>query len=352
MFTADDPPTPIETILQWLFQVIVAQGGGLDVFYYVQAHPEVNNSGWNGLPNSYQPSVSDSHVCNLFLNHSLFTNTSGNRFFCLVEPEMRLLTPWMDANQAWSTYNYAHLGLHAREQFVQQLYGMYRANVGAKQYALANSITYTYKLRVRPDVALIKPFSTYDQFNFGDGVNATKNTLSFSTGSTTTICTKRIFCPHAGLMVNGAMDSFNIGLAEDMDHLLDRYVDFTTLPFPELLPTSKSNANATTTAVKKWMAEDYLVALMRTRYNICIVSAPDILMVTIRSKSRNHQYTPMMQYWQPPKSHLGNNWKQIIQFKEQDEERLKSMVGPIPGPSSSHSIELIVQGNVTRNGIS
>ena len=277
MFTSSDPPTPIETIMQWLFQVIVAQGGGMDVFYYVQAHPEVNNSGWDGLPNHYQPSVSDFHVCNLFLNHSLFTNSSGNHFFCLIEPEIRLLTPWMDANPAWFTYNYAHLGVHAREQFVQQLYGMYRANLGAKQYALAHAISYKYKLRVRPDVALTKPFLTYDQLSFWDGGNATKSTLSFSTGSTTTLCTKRAFCPNTKLMNNGAMDSFNIGLTEDMDHLLDRYVDFTTLPFPELVPVSSGTSkpvNTTSLAMRKWMAEDFLVGLMRSRYNICIIPAP------------------------------------------------------------------------------
>ena len=82
-------------------------------------------------------------------------------------------------------------------------------------------------------------------------------------------------------MNNGAMDSFNIGLTEDMDHLLDRYVDFTTLPFPELVPVStgiSKPVNTTSGAMRKWMAEDFLVGLMRTRYNICIIPAPGTTM--------------------------------------------------------------------------
>ena len=163
MFGDEDPPTPIETIIEWLFKIVISQGGGLDVFYYVQAHPDHNNSDWDGDPANYSAEVGDLRVCEPFKNHGLFSDT-GNRLFCLVEPEIQLLTPVINSYPLWNTYGYG-AKIPAREQLLQQLYGMYRSNLASKQHAIATGVNYKYKMRVRPDIALVRPFVKYDELN-------------------------------------------------------------------------------------------------------------------------------------------------------------------------------------------
>jgi hypothetical protein len=279
MFGPNDPTTPVETIIQWLFEIIISQGGGLDVFYYVQAHPDHNNSEWDGNPATFAPTVGDTRVCEPFLNHNLFNNT-GNRFFCLVEPELQLLNSMTNANPAWETYGYGEM-IFAREQLLQQLYGTYRANMAAKQFSVATGVVYRYKLRVRPDVALTRPFVSYDKLKF----NATE------AGGCRTI-----IIPNKAIMTNGAEDSFNVGYADDMDHLLDRYVDFTTYPYPDA-------------SIRQWNAEQYLVGLMKVRYNLCLQWLADIWMVPLRSNSKFHGYTPTGQRWEPTK--IYNQWQEL-----------------------------------------
>ena len=271
----NDPPTPVQTILRWLFEIIISQKGGVDVFYYVQAHTDHNNSKWDGEPSTYLPSVGDLSVCEPFLNHSLFSNATGNRFFCLVEPEIQLLNPFIVANPAWKYY-FVHF-LSAREQFLQQLYGMYRSNLASKQFSMSNGLSYQYKIRIRPDVSLIKPFPTFDRLNFtGDGCG-------------------KIIIPSKKFMRFCAEDCFNVGCARDMDHLLDRYIDFISLPYPE--PNCK------------WGGESFVEKLMMIRYNVTLESNSDVQMLQIRSQSEEHRYTPVKQTWQPDENL--NQWRQL-----------------------------------------
>jgi hypothetical protein len=97
-------------------------------------------------------------------------------------------------------------------------------------------------------------------------------------------------------MTNGAEDSFNVGYADDMDHLLDRYVDFTTYPYPDA-------------SIRQWNAEQYLVGLMKVRYNLCLQWLADIWMVPLRSNSKFHGYTPTGQRWEPTK--IYNQWQEL-----------------------------------------
>ena len=278
MFGDEDPPTPIETIIEWLFKIIISQGGGLDVFYYVQAHPGRNNSGWNGDPANYAAEIGDLRVCEPFKKHGLFNDT-GNRLFCLVEPEIQLLTPMVNSNPSWNTYGYGKI-IPAREQLLQQLYGMYRSNLASKQYGIATGISYKYKMRARPDIALIRPFVKYDKLNFIK-----------STGCST------IIYPNKAIMRGGGEDSFNVGYTEDMDHVLDRYLDFISLPI-----SLGYSVN--------WTAETYLINSMRNLYNICFTWNPGIWMVPIRSNAVTHiSRTPISQLWRP--SAIQNQWIEV-----------------------------------------
>jgi hypothetical protein len=128
--------------------------------------------------------------------------------------------------------------------------------MAAKQYALMQGLTYKYKIRLRPDVGLTKPIPLPNQINF-QGDNS---------------CSKVIYHSNPSLLAVGAEDTFNIGEAEDMDHLLDRYVDLTTKPF---IYRSWRNYHY-------WNSESYLLALLEERYHICLRHHDDIWMLVLR----------------------------------------------------------------------
>ena len=255
MFGDADPPTTIATQLEWLIKIL-ADHGGVDVFMYQTAHPEAKSSNWNGETHTFETVAGDDTVCRPYSSHPIFSQNSTNKFFCLVEPEVELMTPFLLKLPAWRYYTYGQSPI-LREQLLQQFYGMYRCNLASKQYALSHNITYTYKVRLRPDTAVVKMFPRLSELKFRS-----------ETGG----CKKTIYYANKYIHKNGAEDWFNVGLAEDMDHLLDRYIDFTSTPFGtnEL---AKGN---------HYDAEDYVVGLMRDRYNICMTWESTIWMVVIR----------------------------------------------------------------------
>ena len=154
---------------------------------------------------------------------------------------------------------------------------MYRSNLASKQFSMSNGLSYQYKIRIRPDVSLIKPFPTFDRLNFtGDGCG-------------------KIIIPSKKFMRFCAEDCFNVGCARDMDHLLDRYIDFISLPYPE--PNCK------------WGGESFVEKLMMIRYNVTLESNSDVQMLQIRSQSEEHRYTPVKQTWQPDENL--NQWRQL-----------------------------------------
>ena len=69
--------------------------------------------------------------------------------------------PFIESYEMWN-------GQLATEILLQQLYGMYRANIAAKEYELAKKIKYAYKVRLRPDTAIVKPIPPIDTINFHD----------------------------------------------------------------------------------------------------------------------------------------------------------------------------------------
>lgn len=139
--------------------------------------------------------------------------------------------------------------------------GIYRANLECKHYVLLTGIRYKYKIRLRPDLAVVKPV-TLQQFTF---LNRTIE------------CPRSVLYPNPSIFQVGAEDSFNIGLSEDMDALLDRYTDLTTNQFYYKSWHGKWF----------WTSESYLFALLKERYNICLDADFDLWLVVIRRN--NHK---------------------------------------------------------------
>jgi hypothetical protein len=275
MFGEADPPTTASTIIEWLFRPL-AKKHGLDVFMYLTAHPDHKNDTWDGKPESYQPSVNDIQGCEIFSKNPVFNNT-GNKFFCLVEPEVQLMTPFLRKYHIWDHYYTANgAPMHLREQVLQQLYALYRANLAAKQYALQSGVHYKYKIRLRPDTAFVKPFPPLDSIDFSKRTGNLIGTIYYASRT---------------IYSNGNEDWFNIGLAEHMDHLLDRYEDLISKP---LLFASR----------KAWYTlEDILVGTLGQRYNISLGWHPDIWMVVIRVAHHS------MNTWLPPENTV--EWRDI-----------------------------------------
>lgn len=277
-FGPQDPPSTAATIVEWLFKPL-ARKHPVDVFMYLTAHPETNNSNWNGSPETYEPQAGDTRGCEIFSNNEVFKKT-GNNFFCLVEPEVQLMNNWIWDFPYWKQY-YTAVGPppQMKEQALQQLYAMYKANLACKQFALATGVSYAYKIRLRPDIAFLHPFPDLEAFDF-NGRGSTPNGFIF-------FANKRVYN-------NGNEDWFNIGRAENMDHLLDRYNDLISMP---ILHSS----------VRAWFTlEENLVGTMGQRYGIGMGYHNDVWMVVIRVAYHT------INTWEPAQNPLV--WKQLSSY--------------------------------------
>jgi hypothetical protein len=105
------------------------------------------------------------------------------------------------------------------------------------------------------------------------------NAISFSNSETG--CIKTVYYANERIFTYGVEDSFNIGEAEDMDHLLDRYIDFTEKPF----------INRYYKTQKRWNSESFLLGVMESRYNICVRSNEDIRMQKLRKLGHTYVYS-------------------------------------------------------------
>ena len=255
MFGKDDPQTTALTIIEYLFKPL-AQHGGVDVFMYQTARPETLRSySWDGDPFTFEPRVGDPTVCKVFADSEVFGKETGNHFFCLVEPEIKLMTPFIKNFTAWHTYTYGK-SEKLKEQVLAQLYGIYQGNLASKQYAIEQNINYKYKVRLRPDTAIVKPFPLISTMDFSSLGN--KN------------CVGHILFANKHIYKSGNEDWFNMGLTEHMDKLLDRYLDFVSTPFVH-------NSHKSW-----WDLENHLMGLMTDRYKICMRPNDAIWMVVIR----------------------------------------------------------------------
>lgn len=282
MFGSGDPTTPVATIIENMLIPLSKEPEieGIDVFMYMTAHPDQPNSTyWDGVPLTFEPSVGDTTVCNPFSNHHFFHHTN-HRIFCLVEPEVQLLTPIIEENlNIWDGYTYRWVK-GGKEQVLQQYYGMYRANLASKEYALLTGANYTYKVRVRPDTAVVKPFPPLASMDFNPKQGCPGGQIWFAN--------KVIF-------KTGNEDWFDIGKADSMNHLLDRYLDFISDSFQ----VNKRGKN-------HWDLEDNLIGIME-KYGVCMAWYYDIWMVVIRRIDYRGLNT-----WLPP--HEPNQWVDLSTY--------------------------------------
>jgi hypothetical protein len=260
MFGPEDPKTCAGTILKFFLEPL-AEYGGVDVFMYLSAHPQEPNSTWDGDPWTYNPSPGDTRACQVFSEHPIFNNGTGNKFFCLVEEEVPLMNIFTKKNPIWETYTYHDPLFKYAEQVLTQLYGMYQGNLAAKEYAVAAGITYKYKARVRPDVAFVRILNTTELKSMNFGQNARRAE-----------CKRTIYHANTALYRNSAVeDFFNFGLASDMDHLLDRYFEITTQPF---VFDFKDRDD--------WKLEDHLKESLLRNHESCQENWDQIWMVILR----------------------------------------------------------------------
>lgn len=211
----NDTRTPIDTVLQGLIDP-VAKHGGVDVFIYIPVYSKTKvDPQWNGNSLTYQSYPGDLRPCELYSNHPVFGPYTGNKVFCLIEFEKRLSDAFIsrpDSYRFWAQYAFQ---LSGREVFLQQEYGKYRANLACKEYSLSSGIQYKYKIRLRPDMAVVRPIQNFANI-----------TASFR--STRPSCSSIVYFASKPTGGQGIEDSFNLGLARDMDIVLDRYQEMIT----------------------------------------------------------------------------------------------------------------------------
>jgi hypothetical protein len=274
-FGEDDPPTPIRSQLDHLLRPF-ALYGGIDLFIYIPVSRDSSHTVWDGDPVSYEARINDSRPCELYADHPIFAPHTKNKVFCMLEYEDRLSDPFIEGLAYWRRYYFR--SKHAKEMFLQQEYGKYRANFGAKQYALMNGFDYRYKIRLRPDIALVKPFPSIESMRFS---NVSKDCPD-----------KTIYFPSAHIFGVSGEDSFNIGETEDMEHVLDRYLDLFTKKYEfGVIPSIPRST---------WNSEAHLLGMLTKTYHTCLLSHPDIWMAKMRLSNyvRTFSEIPRMNgYW-------------------------------------------------------
>lgn len=282
-FGSTDAPSPAGTIIENLFKVLWSQGP-FDVFMHLQADPS-NNETWNGEPWTYREKLGDDRGCKIFSDHPIFHGT-GNKFFCMIEPEQKLMTKFLDENPIWNRYWYIHriskygVDYKKKEQYLQQLYSMYRANLGCRQYQLAKNVDYTHKIRLRPDTAVLMPFPLYSQLDFRARTN--------------NICNATIYFLNTPLIkAIGGQDIFNVGLSEHMDNLFSTYSDFVSNSIPKSIQESG-----------EWIAEQMLEENLKEKYHVCMAWHDLIKMVPMRLD--NNWRVPKVEW----KEHTGD-WNEL-----------------------------------------
>ena len=100
---------------------------GVDVFMYVSAksEPTLEDKKWNGQPSTYVPVAGKGNngveACRVFSKAALFhTGNKEHRFFCLVEPEVQLMTPFLREFDMWRHRHYNYRNEKMNEQALQQ----------------------------------------------------------------------------------------------------------------------------------------------------------------------------------------------------------------------------------------
>ena len=248
LFGEQDPPTPIETTIERVLKVFAKQGG-LDVFMYVSCSP--GGAKQLGHPRYSRPTVGD--------------NKTNNIFFCLVESEKDLVSVH-DNSTLWHSVFVNRINAFAPDT-LRQLHDIYQSNQMAINYSKANNVSYTYKVRWRPDLAVPKPFPLFERLNFQPPLgksNQCDSSILFAIPFITPLPI--------------AVDQFSIGRANDMDNLFNHYLEFVSNPG---LNSSLLNTS--------WTLEGSLEYFLLNHYRICLVINYDILLTIIRTRDHYFQ---------------------------------------------------------------
>jgi hypothetical protein len=266
-FGPDDPPTPILTQLVYIMKPL-SEMGGIDVFMYVEASTEDSSYVWDGRPETFRAKANDTTACRPYSEHELFKRT-GNRLLCFVGNEQRLMNLFLDKYSMWQRYLYNSKDGIKNEQALRQYYSMYRANQACKQFAVAHNVTYTYKLRLRPDTAVCR-FPDLSKVDFHKKVDPN--------------CDSIILFPN--IRVSGRShrwigDWDNFGLAADMDHMLDHYEDMILSDFYAINRPDKNFP------IGAFNLEFHLEHVLYTKYRICMRDNIEFWMFFIRLENHD-----------------------------------------------------------------
>jgi hypothetical protein len=247
----DSPTTPIASQFAYLLEPL-SKHGGVDVFLFQQIDPHNSNSREDALL-----------ACKLYTNHDMFNAGTGNFAFCFYENEQSdPLYPFLEssATDIWYTYQYAYK-LNRMKGLVHQLYGLYMGNKYAKQFSIHREYQYGYKIRLRPDTAFLSVTPMLVRSMFATNPNA-PTSVQFAN------------CEVFGSCSGGVEDTFNVGLADDMDHYFDRYVDL----------TEKEFIYAPFSEYKWWNPESWMIGLLKVRYNISVEMNNEFRVIVVRTK--------------------------------------------------------------------
>jgi len=118
------------------------------------------------------------------------------------------------------------------------------------------------KIRLRPDIAVLKPLPNPETYTFCTGSCSTRGEVYF---------------PYAAIFAVGAEDSMNIGRAADMDLVLDRYINLITGSY-----IFYQNPASHTT---QWNSESHLAGILKES-NITLKAHGEIWMLKVRATVR------------------------------------------------------------------
>lgn len=178
---------------------------------------------------SREPKVGDMNAC------ATLAPKNTARMFCEVihEDELGLITP-----DVWNTFGYAGNKI-AQQGLLQQLYSQQRCAMMIARQSLIENIQYRYAVRVRPDLAFMKPMPSIQTLLAADKPNIVK------------------FIDHSHCCC-GNEDTFAIGHFSAMNLYFNRIVGFHKISLQFLTK-------------KGWAAEDFLVEYLKSNFGIDLI---------------------------------------------------------------------------------
>jgi hypothetical protein len=144
-----------------------------------------------------------------------------------------------------------------------------------RKYSTAAGVTYKYKMRLRTDAVFLAPLPPVDTYDFGPpppSLDKKYYNRHLPTDRSFPDCTRSLLMPNVAVMHGGNEDSWNFGLAADMDPRLDEFEAF-TMGGPAFM-------NDVMTVV--WSHEGFLTQMLAGNHRICIKADERVKMILAR----------------------------------------------------------------------